>query len=232
LTGSRLGDLKSFYESLELLTKRVGGLRKLGECSYSTGWPVHGVYFFFENGENRSQSGAGLRVVRVGTHAINPTSKTTLWDRLSNHRGHVKGPGGNHWNSIFRHHVGTALLGRQPELTCSSWNGERRDPTLERDLEVMVSETIRAMPFVWIPINEEAGGCRQRDYLERNAIALLSNFDRLALDPPSDHWLGTHCKSDKVRRSGLWNDALVANASYDLKFIDSFHNLVAQPDAR
>jgi hypothetical protein len=179
----RLEDLKSFYESLDLLTQGVGGSRKLGECSYSTGWPHHGVYFFFEHGEHRSDSGTGLRVVRVGTHAIKPTSMTTLWDRLCNHRGHVKGQGGNHWTSIFRHHVGAAILEQQPELTCPSWYGERRDAAQEQDLEAMVSEVIRAMPFVWIDIGNEAGGHRQRDYVERNAIALLSNFNRSAFRP-------------------------------------------------
>jgi hypothetical protein len=165
-------------------------------------------------------------VVRVGTHALKPTSKTTLFDRLSNHRGHIKGPGGNHWHSIFRHHVGTALLGRQPELICPSWNGERRDGERERELEAMVSEVIRAMPFVWIDVGQKAGGNRQRDYIERNAIALLSNFDRPALDSPSDHWLGAYCRSGKVMHSGLWNDTLVANVSYDPKFIDRFRALV------
>jgi hypothetical protein len=33
-------------------------------------WPRRGVYFFFENGEMRSETGTGPRVVRVGTHAM------------------------------------------------------------------------------------------------------------------------------------------------------------------
>src|SRR5262245_16678408 len=141
----RLEDLRSFYESLELLAKLVGGTRRLGQCSYSTGWPEHGVYFFFEDGEVRTNSGSGLRVVRVGTHAIKPTSKTTLWDRLFNHRGHIKGPAGNHWNSIFRHHVGTALLRRELKPPCPSWCGDRRDAAQEQEVEIRVSEIIRAM---------------------------------------------------------------------------------------
>ena len=31
-------------------------------------WPQRGVYFFMEDGEERSDSGSGLRIVRVGTH--------------------------------------------------------------------------------------------------------------------------------------------------------------------
>lgn len=227
-TAVRLQDLRSLYELLERLSKRIGGPRKLAECSWSTGWPDYGVYFFFEDGENRSNSGQGPRVVRVGTHAIKSTSKNMLWDRLSNHRGHVHGPGGNHWSSIFRHHVGDALIEKyQLKSACPTWNGELRDAALEREVEEMVSKTIRAMPFIWLEVGDGAGGSRTRDCVERNAIALLSNLNRPALDPPSPHWLGRFCKySDKVKPSGLWNDKLVTHSTYDPKFIDRFQDLV------
>ena len=39
----------------------------------------------------RDRANGSGRVVRVGTHALTPTSQTTLWDRLSQHRGHLKG---------------------------------------------------------------------------------------------------------------------------------------------
>jgi len=79
------------------------------------GWPRKGVYFFFESGELRENI-SDPRVVRVGTHAVSEGSKTTLWDRLRTHRGTVKGrsPGsGNHRGSIFRLHVGTAILNKK-----------------------------------------------------------------------------------------------------------------------
>ena len=52
------------------------------------------------------------RVVRVGTHGLRP-SHSTLWGRLSQHKGSVGGGmpgGGNHRGSVFRLHVGSALL--------------------------------------------------------------------------------------------------------------------------
>ena len=76
-------------------------------------WPARGVYFFFEDGEARSTSGTGPRVVRIGTHALTAKSSTTLWNRLAQHRGVVGTGGGNHRGSIFRLLVGEALLRRR-----------------------------------------------------------------------------------------------------------------------
>jgi hypothetical protein len=59
-------------------------------------WPKRGVYFFFETGESRSDSGSGPRVVRVGTHALREGSRAKLWTRLSQHQGTITTGGGNH----------------------------------------------------------------------------------------------------------------------------------------
>ena len=67
---SRLTDLIRFYALLELVTQRVGGTRTLATFGTHRDWPRRGVYFFFEPSEVRSDSGAGPRVVRVGTHAL------------------------------------------------------------------------------------------------------------------------------------------------------------------
>jgi hypothetical protein len=37
------------------------------------------VYFFRESSEDRSDTGEGPRVVRVGTHALKAGARTTLW---------------------------------------------------------------------------------------------------------------------------------------------------------
>ena len=76
---TRLEDVKRFYEILEKLERRVGGRRILAECSRSLGLSYGGVYFFMEGGEERSESGGGLRVVRVG-------ASSSLWNRLSAHK--------------------------------------------------------------------------------------------------------------------------------------------------
>src|SRR5690242_13971991 len=111
----RRADLIRFYEILGTLEKKVGGKRTLAECDGRMPWPRRGVYFFFEPGEVRSDSGGGPRVVRVGTHALANGSTTTLWRRLSQHRGSKRSGGGNHRGSIFR-----LLVGTRPQPTGSA----------------------------------------------------------------------------------------------------------------
>jgi hypothetical protein len=90
MTGSRISDLKNFYALLGALADGVGGARTLAACSGRLEWPRRGVYFFMEDGEVRSDSGTGPRIVRVGTHALTNSSRTKLWSRLSQHRGQSK----------------------------------------------------------------------------------------------------------------------------------------------
>lgn len=68
----RRDDLIRFYALIDRLREQGGGARRLADCSGRMNWPRRGVYFFFEDGEMRSDTGAGPRVVRVGTHALTP----------------------------------------------------------------------------------------------------------------------------------------------------------------
>jgi hypothetical protein len=64
------------------------------------------------------------------------------------------------------------------------------------------------MPFLWIEVDDEPSKNSMRSYIERNAIAMLSNSARPgdeSIDPASAQWLGNRSASEKVRRSGLWN---------------------------
>ena len=79
----RLADTIRFYELLDRLAMRVGGPRLLRRCHGKMDWPTRGVYFFYERSEARSGTGAGRRVVRVGTHGLKIGSQSTLWRRLS-----------------------------------------------------------------------------------------------------------------------------------------------------
>jgi hypothetical protein len=204
----RIADLRSFYCILNRLEQRLGGAKTLGDCSGRIPWPQRGVYFFFEGGEHRSDTGAGRRVVRVGTHALTSSSRTKLWTRLSQHRGQTGSGGGNHRGSIFRLIVGTALINRD-QYACATWgkgSSVARDiRNQENDMERAVSAVIRDMPFLWLHVDDEPGAESLRGYIERNAIALLSNFDRTPIDPASSSWLGHYCNRERIRKSGLWN---------------------------
>jgi hypothetical protein len=100
----------------------------------------------------------------------------------------------------------------------------------EVELEGAVSEVIRTIPFVWLSVDDEPGPASMRGKIERNAIALLSNFDRPPLDPPSPTWLGLHCNRDRVRASGLWNQNHV-DESYDPARIPQRSWMLCQPSA-
>lgn len=204
--------LERFYALLGDLERRCGGVRRLGDCDGSMGWPDRGVYFFFEEGETRSDS-EQLRVVRVGTHALRP-SQTTLWSRLAQHRGQHGGSmpgGGNHRGSIFRLHVGTALLARGDwdEAIRQTWGVGSTAPAhvrrVEYPLEQAVSAHIGAMPFLWLAVDDPPGPTSDRGLIEAGAISLLSNAERSPVDPPSAGWLGHRADREAVRRSGLWN---------------------------
>lgn len=214
--------IRRFYESLKELESRQGATRTLSE-SASRNCPQRGVYFFFEPGEQRSGSGDGARVVRVGTHALKPGSNTKLWTRLSQHRGALRSGGGNHRGSIFRLLVGSALIARD-RLSCPTWDTLRSNApssvrVAEAGLERLVSQTIGAMSVLWLAVDDDPGAVSERGVIERGAIALLSGWGRAEIDPPSANWLGHACTRDKVRRSGLWNNNHV-DETYDPAFLD------------
>ena len=81
----RRRDLDRLYGLLAELRERLGGYKYLRDCNGRMSWPKRGVYFIFEDGELR-EDGHTPRVVRVGTHAVSAGSRTTLWNRLSQHR--------------------------------------------------------------------------------------------------------------------------------------------------
>ena len=235
---SRLGDIERFYGLLDRLEMCVGGARTLADLSNYRDWPQRGVYFFFEPSEVRLESGTGPRVVRIGTHALTQGSRSTLRQRLAQHRGKASG-GGNHRGSIFRLLVGQALLERGGRGRCKSWGvkgdlakasaaldmGRQRLTKLEEPVEWAVSDYLGAMQFLYVSINDEPGPSSLRGVIERNAIALLSNLGRPALDPPSIGWLGDASDRPLVRESGLWNQRHVEE-THDPTFLDVFEGLI------
>jgi hypothetical protein len=81
------------------------------------------------------------------------------------------------------------------------------------------------MRFLWLPVDDEPGEGSARSYIERNAIALLSNFDKDPIDPPSAGWLGHKCDRERVRKSGLWNQNHV-DEGYDPAFLNKLEALI------
>ncbi|CDK38640.1 hypothetical protein [Halorubrum sp. AJ67] len=233
---SRRSDLDDLYDLLDCLEANVGGKRRLRDCTGYMNWPERGVYFFFTE-ETRDSTGQ-LRLTRVGTHAVSSGSGTSLWNRLRTHRGANRGSyegGGNHRGSVFRKHVGRAMIERDglhdeyPHWgEGSSADRERR--LAELDHEHRVSEYIRDLPFLWVAVDDEPGPQSDRAYIERNAIALASNYRKETIDPQSDSWLGRNSPHEKITDSGLWNVYHVEEAC-DPAFLDRLAGAVSETTA-
>ena len=235
----RLADTIRFYELLDRLVTQVGGPRLLQHCHGRMDWPTRGVYFFFENGEVRSGTGAGRRIVRIGTHGLKTGSGSTLWGRLSQHRGSVRTARGNHRGSIFRLVLGIALAKRADIRLPKSWGvagsageaarkfnvGRLSVNKAEADIEALVSRYIGRMPFLWLNVNDAPGPNSNRGLIERNAIALLSGFRNAAADDPSTEWLGHYSDRERILLSGLWNNNHV-DESYDPSFLDELESRI------
>jgi hypothetical protein len=135
---------------------------------------------------------------------------------------------------VYRKRVGEAIIEKHdlhddyPDWG-TRWSGIDRDRGAVRDeeyiLERRVSTYIRDQPLLWIDLDDEPGPDSDRAFVERNAIALLSNFERSAVDPRADDWLGRHSRSRKIRESGLWNVDHVDEA-YDPAALDRLERAV------
>jgi hypothetical protein len=220
-----MADLDQLYDLLNVLEVGLGGKRLLRSCEGKTGWPARGVYFFFEPGEMRRASDTP-RVVRVGTHAVSKGSVSSLWGRLRSHRGIPSG-GGNHRGSIFRLHIGAAML-KNLAGESDSWGvgqaASRETKQREHWLEVKVSEYLGSMSLLWLAIEDVPSSVSDRAFIERNTIALLSNRER-PLDPPSASWLGHWSTRPSIRNSGLWNIRHI-DEDYDPRFLKIFEEYV------
>lgn len=225
-------DLERFYTILsQLETAGPQGLR-LDSYNGRSPFPGRGVYFFREPGEYRLTKPNTMRIVRVGTHAVSKNSKSTLWGRLRTHLGTRIG-GGNHRGSIFRLHVGAAMLARDG-VPVPTWGvGSSAPPALRASVEAQgaeaacerkVSEYIGAMTVLWVDVPDEPGPNSLRAVIERNAIALLSNSFS-PIETASANWLGSHSPRDSIRRSTLWNLNHV-DQTYDPHFLDDLEAAV------
>jgi hypothetical protein len=222
----RPADLMRFYRLMDELQALNGGLQRLATAKRDYPWPQRGVAWFFEKGENRSESGPGPRIVRVSTHALKPELNSTLWDRLA------ADATGSHRLSVFRTLIGLSLRDLMGQAEPQSWGREQpagetaaQPDKAELALEAAVSLYIGQMPFVVLAVDDEPGPRSARAFIERNSIALLSNYARPPIDAPSASWLGRRCGREKVRQSGIWNTAHV-DAAYDPSFMETMKSLM------
>jgi len=233
---TRREHIDDLYDLLGELEAKVDGKQKLGDCTGYMDWPDRGVYVFFARDEYRENEDQH-RITRIGTHAVSEGSSTSLWNRLRTHRGAMSGTyedGGNHRGSVFRKRVGEAVIEKEghhdeyPEWGDGS--SAKRELRLEElEMERQVSDYLRELPFLWIDVDGEPSANCDRAYIERNMIALLSNYQRDSIDARGSQWLGKHSRSEKIRDSGIWNVNHV-DEGYDLSFIGMLKEAVEKTE--
>lgn len=158
--------------------------------------PDNGVYFLFEKGED---SHGTERIVRVGSH----TGKGNLAARLCEHVRLNKD------RSIFRKHVGRALLGRDNDPYLDIWNldfternaretcGHLIDRERQDQIETLVSRYIETRFTVSVLAS---GTSTEACKTEKLLIGTVSSCSTCV---PSNEWLGKHAHS-RIAESGLW----------------------------
>lgn len=215
----RRADLRRFYSLMRRLERNIGDRLVLGEAERAD-CPPRGVYFFFESGERRSGSGTGDRVVRVGSHNLNPGERTTLWTRIYSHKGADR-PTGRQSGSVFRSRVGNAICRRNRRLGPRNWPTDAHRGDAAR-IERLINERMWPMTVLLLPVGRRA----DRNDIEQNAIMLLSEYGiEDPIDPASDNWLGRYCDRVEVRKSGLWQSDYV-DYEYEPEFLDLLEEYV------
>jgi len=156
--------------------------------------PANGIYFFYEEGE-KIQIGSQVkdRIVRVGTHR----EQDRFPDRIFNHYN------GNKNSSVFRKHLGGALIRRKNPADSRLEQWLKQDAPTFDDVEGLVNAQLRErFSFRYIRVNNK----EERRDLEKRLIATLSHCSQCK---PSENWLGRFAASRKIQVSGLWNDQYV-----------------------
>ena len=217
-------DVVNLYDCVIRLAEQSGGVRVLRECNGRMYWPRRGVYFFVDFHEQSMVSHGFPRIVRVGTHAVSNGAKSTLWQRLKTHKGTENGYG-NHRGSIFRLHVGNAIMNKEG-ITCDTWGiGQNVGPEIrekEKFIERLVSEYIGQLGVVVLDINDIPCSTSDRAYIERNSIALLSSLNA-SCNFSTLNWLGNWSVRDEIVHSCLWNIDHIS-APYEQDFMRVLKN--------
>ena len=221
-TSKNISEAIEFYKCIFELAESTGGIRLFNECTGKMYWPERGVYFFVDFGEKSLISNNFPRIVRVGTHAVSAGSKSTLWHRLKTHKGTATG-GGNHRGSIFRLHVGNAII-KKEGLVCDTWgvgqNASKEIREKETTLEHFVSEYIGQLGVIVLDVNDLPSSASARSFIEKNSIALLSSINS-SFNFSTSNWLGNYSPRREIIDSCLWNINYI-NANYDNSFLKVF----------
>ncbi len=148
----------------------------------------NGIYIVFEKA--MTAHGAD-RIVHIGTHR----SDDGLMRRLDNHLYHKDKD-----RSIFRKHIGRAILNKRGDSFLTDWNIKRgkNNPAKKTEVEEEVNKyIIQNLTFTTISVL----GKYERSEMKSRLLSTIIACNNCV---PSQ-WLGCHHTNSTIRKSGLWN---------------------------
>ena len=183
-------NLKIAYDEIHKELNALTRYTYLGNGTFSGVIPKGGgVYIIFEKGE---KYGSYDRITRVGK------AEKSLLSRLKQHFVREDKD-----HSIFRKHVGGALLNKEG-LSLDDWNKKGvKDQGVEKEVSEYRKENVT---FCVIPLADK----EEIRILEKTLIEVLAAFNRSYLVAngkaiQSNNWLGNYSVNQKVKSTGLWN---------------------------
>ena len=197
-------------EKANLASKIIQLMDKLPfhSCALENNIPLNGVYLFFETEEPEGL----LRVRRIGTHS----KDKGLVRRLTDHYFADKN------NSVFRKHLGAALLKRKGEAASKIQQWIKQDTPTLWNIEDQISDLLRQrFQFKCLVVAEP----ERRKTFEEKLISLFSRcFDHPATG------LGRDAHDTRIVDSGLWNiehvdDGWVEDNEAFLKAVSELANI-------
>ena len=246
----RPAPLREIYSKFGDLNDQIGGPYYLNECDGNMNWPDRGIYIFFTHDSDLELGSTDqMNVARIGTVGVSSGSSNTLWNRLRQHRGNQRGTyadGGNHRGSIFRLHVGRAIIEKEGlHDTYPLWGQKHADwpddidtqsvREQEHPLEKRVSDYIGSLPFLILNVPGEPGPKSDRATMEKQLISTFSFYRRQHDWLRSSNWLGSHSPKKEVYKTGLWNINHVEGFSspsvvYDVKEYSEITEPIEEPE--
>jgi len=201
----RLQYVNKLYQILDQLKEQIGDYYYLSNQIPQEYLTNAGLYFFFDQNCLR-EDGISYKIVRIGI------TKDNNNPRLGLHQN------GNISDSIFRAHIGRAFIVNNYFLD-------------NNVLEVMISNYIQDLPYLFIPINDNDN----LKNLEKRCIEIVSNFqtpnNNVIIDAPPENWLGYNVGgiiNPTICHSHLWLVHYVQNYDeHNIDYIDSL-NLLQQ----
>jgi hypothetical protein len=174
---------KKFYRTMQDLCDTGGGAG-FGSAPANC---LHGLneefIFFVIEGQSHASRTRIPRIIRVGTHAVSCRLSYKPVGSSQHTSRHWWAAG--HRSSIFRLHVGRALINIEPSGNWpETWSKGQTAPASVRQSEILlerlVSNAIGEMKLLWLNVPDTAGPGSDRaissDSLLRSALTLCSPF--------------------------------------------------------